>query len=192
VQQMYQAGDAVSFFALKMDRRDPAGVDAIVAEIERRHAAVRPWSEPIYADYAQARQGTRVVTALLAAIAAIVGAVGMVGILNTQTLNMVERRREIGILRAMGAVRGHLVRFFLAEGLILGSCGFLLGIPAGWALGRLLLDIISATLITLRYTFLAGDVALALLLALLLGTAASLLPALAAARLRTVEVLRYE
>lgn len=192
VQQMYGAGDQVSFFALKLDRHDAAGVDAIVAEIERRHAALRPWSEPIYADRAQARQGTMVVSALLAAVVAIVAVVGMVGILNTQTLNMVERRREIGVLRALGAVREHLVRFFLAEGLALGLLGFALGIPGGWALGRLLLDVIGATLITLHFTFLGEDLALSLLLALLLSTAASLLPALAAARLQTAEVLRYE
>lgn len=129
VQRMSGAGDQVSFFALRMDRHDAAGVDAILAELERRYRTLRPWSEPMYADYAQARQGTQVVGALLAAIVAIVGTVGIVGILNTQTLNIVERRREIGILRALGARREHLVRFFSGGRPGAGRAGLSAGHP---------------------------------------------------------------
>jgi putative ABC transport system permease protein len=123
---------------------------------------------------------------------AIVASVGTVGILNTQALNVLERRREIGVLRSLGALRGHLVRFFLVEGLALGGLGFLVGVPAGWALARLLVGIISAALITLQFVVPPMDVALSLIFSLLLSTVAGLIPALVAARLRVSEVLRYE
>jgi len=123
---------------------------------------------------------------------AIVGGVGLVGILNTQTLNVLERRREIGVLRALGAQWTHLWRLFLLEGALLGTAGFFLGLPAGWALAQGLMGIISVALITLRFTLLPADVAGSLFFALLLSILGGALPALAAARLRPVEVLRYE
>jgi putative ABC transport system permease protein len=192
VQQMEGSVGRVDFFALRLARHDRNGVDTIMAEVERKYRSLRPVVEPIYVGYDQAQEGTRVVSGLLHAMAAVVAVVGMAGILNTQTLNVLERRREIGVLRALGAVRGHLVRFFVVEGLALGGLGYLLGVVAGWAVARLLVGIISAALVTLRFTVLATDVALGLILAILLSVIGGVLPALAAARLRTVEVLRYD
>jgi putative ABC transport system permease protein len=192
VQQMQGQSGWVDFFALGLDRHDRAGIDAIMADVESKYRVLRPVTEPMYVGYDQARAGTRVVSGLLGAMVAIVGTIGLVGILNTQTLNVLERRREIGVLRALGALRGHLVRFFVAEGLALGTLGFLLGAVVGWGIARLLVGIISAALITLHFTVPPADVLLSLGFALALSTVAGTIPALAAARLRTVEVLRYE
>ncbi len=192
VQRIYGMGDLVSFFALKMERDDRDYLNGVLAGIEHKFRTLHPTTEAMYVGYDQAREGTRIVGGLLNAMVAIVGGVGMVGILNTQTLNVLERRREIGVLRTLGAQWTHLRRFFLLEGVILGTLGFFLGLPAGWALAQGLVGIISATLITLRFTLLPIDVMWSLFLALLLSTLAGVLPALAAAQLRPVEVLRYE
>ncbi len=192
VQRIYGMWDLVSFFALKMERNDRDYLHGVLAGIERKFRTLHPTTEAMYVGYDQAREGTRIVGGLLSAMVAIIGGVGMVGILNTQTLNVLERRREIGVLRALGARWTHLWRFFLLEGVILGALGFFLGLPAGWALAHGLVGIISAALITLRFTLLPIDVMWSLFFALLLSTLAGLLPALAAARLRPVEVLRYE
>ncbi len=192
VQQLEGWRDYVAFFALRLDCHDRAGVDTIMAEVERKYRSLRPVVEPLYVGYDQAQEGTRVVAGLLYAMAAVVALVGVAGILNTQTLNVLERRREIGVLRALGAVRGHLVRFFVVEGLALGGLGYLLGVVGGWAVAQLLVGIISSALITLRFTVLPADLALGLLLAVLLSVAGGVLPAMAAARLRTVEVLHYD
>lgn len=192
VQQMRGRRNQVGIFALRLARHDRDGVDAIVADVERKFRTLHPVSEPMYAGRDQAEQGTGIVAGLLYAMVAIVGAVGTVGILNTQALNVLERRKEIGVLRSLGALRSHLLRFFLVEGLILGGMGFVIGVPAGWAVARLLVGIISRALITLQFTVPAIDVGLSLGFALLLSTVAGLVPALAAARLRVAEVLRYE
>ncbi len=192
VQQMMGQRGSVSFFSLELSRHDRASVDTIIAEVERKYRSLRPVTEPLYVGYDQARDGTRVVAGLLYAMAAIVGAVGVTGVLNTQTLNVLERRREIGVLRVVGALRGHLLRFFLVEGLVLGGLGFLVGVPAGWGVAQVLVGIISAALITLKFTVVPLDLLLGLLVALFLSAFGSLLPALAAAQLRAVEVLRYE
>jgi len=192
VQQMAGMQDRVGMFALGLSRHDRDGVDAILAEVEHKFRSLRPGTEPGYVGSDQAQQGTRIVAALLYAMVAVVTMVGGVGIANTQALNVLERRREIGVLRSLGALRGHLLQHFLAEGLFLGGLGFLLGVPAGWAVARLLIGIISAALITLHFTVPLLDVLLSLLFALFLSVAAGLLPALVAARLRVGEVLRYE
>lgn len=192
VLQMSGRQDQVGNFALGLEQHDPDGVDAILGQVERKFRALRPGTEPAYAGYEQAADGTRIVAGLLYAVVVIVAVVGTVGILNTQALNVLERRREIGVLRSLGGLRGHLLRFFLTEGLALGSLGFLVGLPAGWALARLLIGIISAALITLRFTVPPADIGLGLGFALLLSILAGLFPALAAARLRVAEVLRYD
>jgi len=192
VQRIYRQWDWVSFFALGVERDDRGSLDAVLAEIEHRFRPLHPTTEAMYVGYDQAREGTRIVGGLLYAMVAIVGGVGLVGILNTQTLNVLERRREIGVLRALGAQWTHLWRLFLLEGALLGTAGFFLGLPAGWALAQGLMGIISVALITLRFTLLPADVAGSLFFALLLSILGGALPALAAARLRPVEVLRYE
>jgi putative ABC transport system permease protein len=191
VQQMRDLGDWVGMFALELDRHDADGVDDILADVERKYRTLKPGTEPMYLGRQQAEDGTRIVGGLLYAMVSIVAAVGVVGILNTQVLNVLERRREIGVLRSLGALRKHLVRFFLVEGIVLSGLGFLVGVPAGWVVARLLVGIISAALITLQFTVPAADIALSLLFALVLSVIAGLLPALAAARLKVAEVLRY-
>ncbi|MGB9723069.1 MAG: ABC transporter permease [Chloroflexia bacterium] len=192
VQRIYGQWWGVSFFALEVEHNDREDLNAVLAEIERKFRTLHPTTEAMYVGYDQAREGTRIVGGLLNAMVAIVSGVGVVGILNTQTLNVLERRREIGVLRALGARWTHLWRFFLLEGAVLGMLGLALGVPAGWALAQGLVSIISAALITLRFTFLPVDVIWSLFFALLLSSLGGLLPALAAAQLRPVEVLRYE
>lgn len=192
VQQMFGIRGRVSFFALRLERHDRAGINSILAEVERKYRSLEPIVEPLYVGYDQAQEGIRAVRALLGAMTATVGAVGLVGILNTQTLNIIERRREIGVLRAVGTRRGHLLRFFVVEGVALGLVGFLLAVPAGWSVAHLLIAIISDALFALRFTVPTSDVLLSLLFALALSVIGGVVPALAAARLRTAEILRYE
>jgi putative ABC transport system permease protein len=63
--------------------------------------------------------------------------VGLFLIYNTLAVSVVERRREIGILHALGATRGQIFRLFLGEALCLGSLGTLLGMPLGIGLAKL-------------------------------------------------------
>ncbi len=191
VQQLGGVGEWSNLYALGLARSDPAGVDQILDALERRFRRFMPAMEPMYAGRRDAEAGTRIITGLLYAMTVIVSAVGTVGITNTQVLNVVERRREVGVLRALGVLRPQLLRLFLLEGVTLGGLGFFLGVPLGWAVARGLTHLIGTTLISLRFTILPGDILLSLLLALLLSAVAGLLPALAAARLSVAEVLRY-
>jgi putative ABC transport system permease protein len=122
----------------------------------------------------------------------IVGTIGGIGIANTLTLNVLERRREIGVMRSLGAGDGHLIQVFLTEALIMGAGGFILGLALGYPLAVTLVWLMSTVLFPLDFLFPAGMVALALLFTLALTTVASLGPALGAARLKVSHALRYE
>ena len=75
--------------------------------------------------------------------------VGMFLIYNTLSSAVVERRKDIAILRAVGAGRGAIASVFLVEGLVLGAVGTVVGIPLGVLLSRLTLHIVSQTLVSL-------------------------------------------
>lgn len=192
VSRLTYYGDGANLFALSLTRRDPAGVDAALARIELATRDVLPGTFAAYADKESTLQVVRILTVLLRAMVTIIGIVGAAGIANTLILNVTERRREIGILRAIGARRGHLVRLLLAEGLALGLLGLALGTVLGYALARALVDLTGASLFRLDFLLTPGIALNTTLLALGLALLASVGPGLLAARLRPIEALRYE
>jgi len=129
-----------------------------------------------------------VLTAAVGAMGGISLAVGGIGILTIMTIAVRERRREIGLLRALGAPRGQVLLLFLGEAVLLASLGGLAGLLAG-AAGAWL---IAATVPALPVHIAWGFVLLAEVTAALIGLGAGVLPALAAARLDPVEALRDE
>ncbi len=131
-------------------------------------------------------------TIALAAMSLLVGVIGALGVLNTLTLNVVERRREVGVLRVLGGSDVSLIQTFLTEGLAFGLGGWAVGIALGFPLGALLTRIMESVLFHIDYIFEVQMVLLSLVFALALAGAASLVPALAAARLKVGQVLRYE
>jgi len=74
----------------------------------------------------------------LTSIAAIALLVAGVGIMNIMTVSVMERTREIGILKAVGAKSGNILTMFLAEAALIGLVGGLLGVPGGYALAYVL------------------------------------------------------
>ena len=129
-----------------------------------------------------------VLTAAVGALGGISLAVGGVGILTIMTIAVRERRREIGLLRALGARQGQILALFLGEAVLLATLGGLAGLTVGaggaWLLGT--------TVPALPVHIAWGFVLLAEVTAALIGLAAGVLPALAAAGLDPVMALRDE
>ena len=192
VSRLTHYGDGVNLFALALARSDPASVDAALARIELATRDVLPSTFAAYSDKESTLQAVRILTLLLRAMVTIVGLVGAAGITNTLILNVTERRREIGILRAVGARRGHLVRLLLTEGLALGTLGLTLGTFLGYLLARALVDLTGASLFRLDFRLTPAIILSTAALALGLALVASVGPGLLAARLRPIEALRYE
>ncbi len=125
-------------------------------------------------------------------------AVAFIGIVNTLVMAILERRREIGIMKAIGASDGDVKKLFFAEAGAMGILGGVVGVALGWAIGQV---INLGTNIYLRSQSFPAEhfwsvpwwlVAFALLFSFLVSLAAGLYPAGRAARLDPVQALRYE
>lgn len=192
VAQMQRREGYATFFALALDRHDPEGVEQRLDEISRRFNRYQVGSDSAAREVRGAKEQTRILTIALAAMSVLIGLIGALGVLNTITLSVLERRREIGVLRSMGASDLNVAQTFLTEGLALGIGGWLLGIVIGYPLGMALTRVLESVLFHIDYVFTPQMVLVSLAFALALTLGASLVPALAAARLKVGEVLRYE
>jgi putative ABC transport system permease protein len=183
---------AADFFGVRFADHDPASVDAALTDLERRFRTQAPGMAPAYQDKASSKEASQILSYLLYAMVVIVGVIGGIGIANTLTLNVLERRREIGVMRAIGAGDGHLVQTFLTEALALGGGGYLFGLLIGVPLTWLFNTLLGAVLFPITFVFPPQNVLLAAVFTLLLTLVASVGPALGAARMRVGTALRYE
>lgn len=179
-------------FAVGLLSKEPAFADRAIAQIEQRFRALRPGAAPAYTDVESAERASQLLTLALVAMVLLVGLVGAIGVVNTLGLNILERRREIGVLRAIGARNRALLAAFLGEGVAMGLLGWAVGIVVGYPLGRLFTRLMEGVLFQIDYIFSPGLIALSLAFALALAAAASLGPALAAANMPAQQALRYE
>lgn len=134
----------------------------------------------------QVDQTTSVLTLFLGAIAGISLLVGGIGIANTMFMSVLERRQEIGVLKAIGMQEGDLLGLFLAESALIGVGGGLLGLAIG-ALGLGIANLFGFPA-ALPLVLAVGAVAFSAIV----GGVAGYIPARQAAELDPVEALRYE
>ena len=128
---------------------------------------------------------------IMAILTAIVGSMGLTG---TMGMNVLERTREIGIMRAIGADDRAVMRTVIAEGVVIGTISFalalLLSIPFTYLLSTIVSLAVFQSPIAVVFTYTGYAIWLALVL--VLSAVASILPARNAARLTIREVLAYE
>lgn len=128
---------------------------------------------------------------IMALLTAVVGAMGLTG---TMGMNVLERTREIGIMRAIGAVDAEIMRMVIVEGMVIGLISWVLGlflsIPITYGLSLIVSLAVFETPIEVVFTPLGYLIWLGLVI--LLSVLASVLPARNAARLTIREVLAYE
>ncbi len=125
-------------------------------------------------------------------------AVATLGIVNTLVMAILERRREIGVLKALGAADGDVKQLFFAEAGVMGAIGGVAGVAMGWFIGRMLTwgtnfylhrrALPSVNVSAVPWWLALGAIAFAIGVSLVAG----IYPAARAARLNPVEALRYE
>jgi putative ABC transport system permease protein len=115
----------------------------------------------------------------------------LIAMLNTLAINVLERTREIGMIRAVGGTRKQVRRMVVAEALLLASVGTAFGILSGMYLGYVIVKALTA-LFPMAYSFPLSGVLAGIAIGLLFGALAAVIPARQAARLQVVEALRYE
>ncbi len=135
----------------------------------------------------QARRTTRIFSIVLGSIAAISLIVGGIGIMNITLATVMERTREIGIRRAVGAKKIHIVEQFLTETMLLSICGGLIGIILGLSTPYFVTHFAGMkTIVTLWSLVLAFGISA------LVGLLSGIYPAYRAANMDPIEALRHE
>jgi putative ABC transport system permease protein len=115
------------------------GAQVMAALLDQRHGGIADYSLIVPAQlYRQHQQTQRIFRFVMAAIAGVSLLVGGIGIMNIMLANVLERRREIGLLRAIGARKRHIIDQFLRETALICGIGALLGLVFGGLLAYLI------------------------------------------------------
>jgi putative ABC transport system permease protein len=182
------------FFALV--RTEPgADVDDVADRVEE--ALNQRGSEITAVTYSdiseQIGQVTTIVSAFLAGIAGISLLVGGVGVMNTMFTSVLERTKEIGVMKAVGAKNSHVLMIFLIESGLMGLVGGVVGTVLGLGLSAVASGFISRFFgVELVVVASPSLIVVTLLGSFAIGAFAGLWPARRAARMSVVDALRYE
>ena len=135
-----------------------------------------------------------VIIIFLLSMAVLLGVVGGLGLMGTMSINVLERTREIGVMRAVGASNGSILRIILVEGLIIGLLSWMIGGLIALPASRILTDTVGRALLQAApsYIFSTQGAILWLGIVILLSFLASFVPARRASLLTVREVLSYE
>jgi ABC-type lipoprotein release transport system permease subunit len=176
----------VSMYGLKL--RDPEQAEAVRAYLDANFPEIQVALTSDFAENLPDIQSSNSMMGQISFLAVLIGGVGM---LNTMLMSVLERTREIGVLRALGWRRRQVIGMILQEALALGAiggiCGILLGIGLGWSfvlipqIGDMLVPQYSPQLLLQM-----------LAVAVVTGFLGGLYPAWRATRMQPVEALRYE
>ncbi len=177
-----------------IDLRLKAGADSIevskvvTAVLNSTHNNTQDFTVTIPAALLAQQQRTQTIfTYVMVAIAAISLLVGGIGIMNIVLATVMERTREIGIRRAIGARRREIMRQFLTESVLISAGGGLLGVGCGFLLAWLISQTAEwRTIVTPASVVIAFGVSVAV------GVLFGIYPAFKASHVNPIEALRYE
>jgi putative ABC transport system permease protein len=130
----------------------------------------------------------------LIVMSAIVGSVGGLGLTTTMSLNVLERRREMGVLRAIGATPRVVWLIVVVEGLVIGILSWAIAAVLAWPVGKALGDLLVKALLNggVDFRFEPLGLLIWLLVSLSVSAAGSFFPAWKASRTTVREALAYE
>ncbi len=186
--------DFIQAVLIRANSRNQPDIDALAARLDDTlsksgiQANVQTAQHQIESNQNQ----FQIVFVLFYAVAVIIALVGAIGLFNTLAMSVLERRREIGILRSMGATGRKVAQVFWTEGLSMGvvawAIGLALGIPSAygfvWLLGQLFVPV--------PFAFDPMSLVLMLGFILLVASLASIGPVWGATRVKIAQTLRYE
>ena len=161
----------------------------VAASVERSEPTLTTVAS--VSDYGKVDQGLTLLDALELAISLLAVGIGAIGVTNTMVMSVLERTREIGILRAVGWSRRRIMASILGEGVVLCLIAALLGMALGVLASRGIMLVPSiASFLTPVYA--PAVFARAAVVAIVVGLAGALYPAYRATRLTPMEALRHE
>jgi putative ABC transport system permease protein len=114
--------------------------------------------------------------------------IGILGIINTMALSILERTRELGLLRAIGMRRSHMVRMVVTESVVISLFGAVLGLVAGGAAGIAVVRVLGLSALEVPWLSLAAFLGMAVVA----GLVAALVPSTRAAKVNVLSAIAYE
>lgn len=141
----------------------------------------------------QAASQFNVLVTILMIMTLLMGAVGSMGLSGTLSINVIERRREIGVMRAVGASSRDVTMIFSGEGLMLGLISWLIATPISLLIGPVFVKMVGSAIdFPAQYIPAVGGIWVWLVVVIILSLLASWLPARRATRISVNESLAYE
>ncbi len=130
----------------------------------------------------------------LGMLAVLLALIGGLGLMSTMSTNVMERSREIGVMRSIGAANSSVQQIFIVEGILIGVISWLVSIVASWPPSKLLGDQIGVRFIKvpLPFTLSEGGLLIWFVLVIIVAAASCYLPAQNAAQTSVRELLAYE
>ena len=182
---------------VQTDRHDPAYQREIARQLKDHFnaAGMRVTNASAIAETREIVQSQfNIIVVLLAVMAVLIALVGGLGLMGTMSINVLERTREIGVMRAVGASDGSVLRIVLVEGILVGIISWLIGGLLGYPMGQLLSNIVGTSLLEspLSYRFAVNGAIGWLAAVIVIASFASFLPAWNASRLSVRQILAYE
>jgi putative ABC transport system permease protein len=187
----------VNNLRLSLDNSDPDSIDDVKSNLDRNleQVGVRARGS---ATKAESRFGfdqhMLMIYVFLIVMSAIIGGVGGLGLMTTMSLNVFERRREMGVMRALGATPRTVWLMIVAEGIVIGLLSWTIAALLAWPISKVLGDFITKVLFRsgLDFTFEPLGLLIWIVVSISLSAVASFLPAWKASRVTVREALAYE
>jgi putative ABC transport system permease protein len=192
-----QAPRVVNSLRFALDHTDEDAIAAVKADIERRleqnGMRARSSSSKVESRYGF-DQHMLMIYVFLIVTSAIIGGVGGLGLMTTMSLNVLERRREMGLLRAIGATPRMVWVMIVAEGVVIGVLSWIVAALLAWPVSKLVGDGLVGAMFQsgLDFTFEARGLVIWLVVSMGLSAVASFVPAWRASRATVREALAYE
>jgi putative ABC transport system permease protein len=187
----------VNSLRLALDNTDPDSISAVKAELDRNLE-----KEGVRARGSSTKAETRfgfdqhmvMIYVFLIVMSAIVGGVGGLGLMTTMSLNVLERRREMGVMRALGATPRIVWLMIVAEGVVIGVLSWTIAALLAWPISKAIGDFLVKVMFRsgLDFTFEPVGLVIWMIVSIGLSAVASFLPAWRASRITVREALAYE
>jgi putative ABC transport system permease protein len=188
---------AVNSVRLALDNTAPDSISALRAELDRNLE-----QQGVRARASSTKNESRfgfdqhmlMIYVFLIVTSAIVGGVGGLGLMTTMSLNVLERRREMGVMRALGATPRLIWLMIVAEGIVIGLLSWAIAALLAWPISKAIGDFMVKVMFRsgLDFTFEPVGLVIWLLVSIGLSGLASFLPAWKASRTTVREALAYE
>ena len=192
-----QSPARVNSLRLALDRVDDDSIAAVKTSLDRNleRLGMRARNSTSKADTRFGfDQHMVMIYVFLIVMSAIIGCVGGLGLMTTMSLNVLERRREMGVLRAIGATPRTVWAMVIAEGLVMGVLSWTMAALFAWPVSKLIGDSLVSMMFRsgLDFTFEALGLVIWLVVSVVLSAVASFVPAWRASRATVREALAYE